>query len=117
MADAVPVILVIGALVYYLRQVIHDYSDDVCVDILRHIVAAMVDDPRARVLICEQILPDTPAPIPYTMDMLMLNLGSRERTEGDFQRLAKAAGLKVVKVHRGKDTTVGVVECAMGSSG
>ena len=44
-----------GALIYYLRHIIHDYQDSVCINILKHIADALPEnEPRARVLICEQ---------------------------------------------------------------
>ncbi|KAF6832751.1 o-methyltransferase [Colletotrichum plurivorum] len=100
------------AMVYLLRRVLHDWSDDACVQILSRLRAALPeDDPRARVLIMEQIVSNPPSARSAAADMIMLNIGGKERTEDGFRKIAEAAGLKVVKFHRKESTEVGVVEC------
>lgn len=60
-----------GADVYWLRYVMHDWSDDFCVRILAGIKPSM--GPRSRILICDQVMNTTlgteelaaaPAPLP-----------------------------------------------------
>lgn len=108
-------ILNLGALIYYLRHVIHNYQDSVCIEILKHLSEALpADEPRARVLICEQIMSDvgTPSPVTTAMDMAMVNIGAKERTDSGFERIVTAAGLQLVKCHRQPGHEVGIVECS-----
>ncbi|KAH9906913.1 S-adenosyl-L-methionine-dependent methyltransferase [Xylariomycetidae sp. FL2044] len=101
-----------GALIYLIRRCIHDYTDDDCVNILRILADSLpADEPRARVLINEQINTEDPTPFVAAYDLLMLTVASLERSEKQFAELAKRAGLEVVKVHRKEGTTCGVVEC------
>ena len=105
----------LGALIYYLRHIIHDYQDSVCINILKHLADALPEnEPRARVLICEQIMSDkaTPSPVTTAMDMAMVNIGAKERTEAAFERIVTAAGLRLVKCHRQLGHDIGIVECS-----
>ncbi|KAK4164669.1 Demethylsterigmatocystin 6-O-methyltransferase [Cladorrhinum sp. PSN259] len=102
-----------GALVYILRRILLDYSDDLAVHILRRLAQAMPkDDPKARVIIIEERLLEEPVAQNRIVDLVMLNLGGKLRDEKMYQALAKAAGLKVVKYHARKGDAVSVVECA-----
>ncbi|KLU85170.1 hypothetical protein MAPG_04200 [Magnaporthiopsis poae ATCC 64411] len=102
-----------GALVYLLRRVLHDYGDDVCIGILKHLAAALpADDDRARVLIMDQVLSDPPSPANAAADLVMLNIGGKERSPAIFEKIVGAAGMRVVKIHRKEGSEVGVVECA-----
>jgi O-methyltransferase domain len=44
-----------GAKAYFMRRVLHDYSDDDCVKILSHLRAAMAQD--SKLLIQDQVMP------------------------------------------------------------
>lgn len=91
---------------------IHDYTDDDCVNILKIVADALpADEPRARILINDQINTEDPAPFVAAYDVLMMTVASLERSEKQFEALAKRAGLEVVRVHRKEGTTLGVVEC------
>jgi len=103
-----------GALLYLLRRVLHDYGDVISIHILSRLSAAMPrDDPRARVLIMDQVVSDPPTPGNAAADMVMFNIGGKERTPACFEYIVKEAGMKVVKIHRRPGTEVGVVECAL----
>lgn len=103
-----------GALVYLLRRVLHDYGDLICIRILGRLAAALPkDDPRARVLIMDQVLSDPPTPGNAAADMIMFNIGGKERSPAMFEHIVGEAGMKVVKIHRNPGTEVGVVECAL----
>ncbi|KAH6692734.1 O-methyltransferase-domain-containing protein, partial [Plectosphaerella plurivora] len=92
----------IGALVYFLRRVLHDWSDESCVTILSLIAAAMPrDNPRARVLIMDQIVSDPASSLSAATDLIMLNIGGKERTAEEFKAVVERAGLKIVHIHRG----------------
>ncbi|KAL8376930.1 hypothetical protein RB595_007858 [Gaeumannomyces hyphopodioides] len=102
-----------GALVYLLRRVLHDYSDPICVRVLAHLAAALpAGDARARVLIMDQVLSDPPSPANAAADLVMLNIGGKERSPAGFEKIVGAAGMRVVKIHRKEGSEVGVVECA-----
>jgi hypothetical protein len=103
-----------GALVYLLRRVLHDYGDLICIRILARLSAALPrDDPRARVLIMDQVLSDPPTPGNAAADLIMFNIGGKERSPAMFDKIVGEAGMKVVKIHRRPGTEVGVVECAL----
>ncbi|WP_053699578.1 methyltransferase [Streptomyces sp. NRRL F-5755] len=84
-----------GGDLYLLKSVIHDWNDDQCAQILRHI--RQVLPPDGRLLIIEPVLTDTVGPdasaLPYLSDLNMLvNVGGRERTRTDFETLCTKAG-------------------------
>jgi hypothetical protein len=86
---------------YLLIGVLHDWSDDDCVRILRVARASMRSD--ARLLIVEQILEPDPAignPMMYLVDMqMMVMFGSaRERTEAEFGQLLAASGFTLLRL-------------------
>ena len=90
--DSVPA----GADVYLLVRVLHDWSDEDCVQILQNCRAAM--GPEARLLIVEQILDPDPAhgrPTSYLVDTQMLTMfgSARERTQPEFGALLAQADL------------------------
>jgi hypothetical protein len=103
----------LGALVYLLRRVLHNHSDDTCVNVLSHLTAALpIDDPRARIIILDQVVSDPPTPRNAAADMIMLNIGGKERTPAGFENIVRRSGLRVVKFHRLPGVEVGAVECA-----
>lgn len=71
-----------GASFYYMRQIMHDWSDDECRKILGHLVHAM-DPARSRLLIDDYVMPPTNAEFrAIHMDVcMMMYLRSEERTE------------------------------------
>lgn len=93
-----------GAKAYYLRRILHDYSDAKCVEILSHLAAAAAPD--SKILIADVVDPMTnnEGDIPMVCtDITMLNIGGKERSEEQFTAVFAAAGLKLVKVWRGPD--------------
>jgi hypothetical protein len=87
--------------VYLLIGVLHDWSDEDCVRILRVVRAAM----RAgtRLVIVDHILEPDPAignPMTYLLDMQMMAMfgSARERTEADFSALLKQSQLTLLRV-------------------
>ena len=84
-----------GADIYMLVRVLHDWSDEDCVRILRSCRAAMTSD--QVLLICEQILEPDPTrgrPTGYLVDMQMMAMFGRalERTEEEFASLLAESG-------------------------
>ncbi|KAI5777265.1 O-methyltransferase [Geopyxis carbonaria] len=103
------------ACIYYLRRILHDWSDKQSTRILKQLCDAMADD--SRVLICDQVTSDPPSEMNVQLDLMMLNIGGKERSEKDFHKITRDAGLKVVAFHRvpGAASMAGgdfaVVEC------
>jgi hypothetical protein len=84
-----------GADIYLLIRVLHDWSDEDCLRILRSCRTAM--GPNAVLLICEQILEPDPArglPTGYLVDMQMMAMfgSARERTLDEFALLLSESG-------------------------
>lgn len=98
-----------GAFIYYLRHILHDYGDDAAVEILRVVRDAMAED--SRLLIAEQMLADPPKPQATAIDLIMLNIGGKERTRAMFDSVIAAAGLEVVGYHAIPGSEHGVLEC------
>ena len=97
--DGVPA----AADIYLLIRVLHNWSDEDCVRILRALRGAMPAD--ARVLIVDHILEADPAighPTDYLLDMQMMAMfgSARARTEAEFGDLLGAAGLEASRVIR-----------------
>ncbi|KAF4625303.1 hypothetical protein G7Y89_g12866 [Cudoniella acicularis] len=89
-----------NAHIYYYRRILHNYYDDICQSILSQAAAAM--GPTSRLLIGELVIPaktevgeDMSA---YWMDMVMIAIGGKERSEKEFMELFESVGLELVKV-------------------
>ncbi|KXN91143.1 Sterigmatocystin 8-O-methyltransferase [Leucoagaricus sp. SymC.cos] len=124
-----------GCDIYFLKNVLHDWSDEDCIKILRSVRDAMTS--RSRVLIHEFIVqpayrvPESEAkysqaPEPllpnygdgrlrqYTMDInMMALLNSKERTLQDFIELGTSAGLDFVKLWETGE--MGLIEFTLGT--
>ncbi|MDY7230350.1 methyltransferase [Hyalangium rubrum] len=87
-----------GADVYVLKRILHDWSDEVCVGILRNCRSAMA--PGGRVLVVDTVIPPGNAPHGgKVLDVMMLaSLPGRERTEAEFGKLFAQAGLRLSRV-------------------
>ncbi|KAI5926688.1 S-adenosyl-L-methionine-dependent methyltransferase [Camillea tinctor] len=116
--------------VYWLRYVLHDWSDDYCVRILSAIKPAM--GPRSRILICDHVmnttrgckeLPRAPEPLPanwgyYTRyshqrDLAMMSIiNGIERKPAEFNDLIERAGLRLRKIWDCR-SQVGLVEAVL----
>jgi hypothetical protein len=60
----------------------------------------------------DQVVSDPPTPRNAAADMIMLNIGGKERTPAGFESIVSRSGLRVVKIHRLPGVEVGAVECA-----
>ncbi|KAL3431736.1 S-adenosyl-L-methionine-dependent methyltransferase [Aspergillus tetrazonus] len=119
-----------GADVYWLRGILHDWSDSYCVQILSALRTSMA--PTSRILVCDQVMnttagcdeiPPAPSPLPanygYYMryphhrDLAMMSIiNGIERTPAQFTELVKQAGLKVNKIWNCR-SMVGIVEIGL----
>jgi hypothetical protein len=84
-----------GGDIYLVIRVLHNWTDDDCIRILRTCRAAMTPD--ARLLIVEQILEPDPSlgrPSGYLVDTHMMAMfgAARERTESEFRELLQSSG-------------------------
>jgi O-methyltransferase domain/Dimerisation domain len=87
-----------GGDVYVLKNIIHDWSDEKAVQILRNVRAAA--GPRATVLLVELVIPDHNRDFPgkwADLEML-LNLAARERTATEYRTLLSQAELRMTRV-------------------
>jgi hypothetical protein len=87
--------------VYVLAQILHDWDDGQATQILRGCRAAM--RPGTTLLILEQVVPDGGGPHPaklLDLHMLVL-LGGRERTEGQWRQLLTDAGFATARITQG----------------
>jgi hypothetical protein len=87
-----------GGDIYVLKFVLHDWSDEECVRILRNCRRAMA--PGGRVLVVESIVaPDNRADFVKVMDIIMmLSATGRERTRDEFAQLFAGADLRLARV-------------------
>lgn len=88
-----------GGDIYVLQQILHDWSDEGCLEILRHCHEAMNEG--GRLFILEAVLegPNKPDFNKFMdLHMLVLNHGGRERTEAEFRDLLSKAGFTITRI-------------------
>ncbi|KAJ5892735.1 hypothetical protein N7504_009426 [Penicillium tannophilum] len=124
---------VTGADVYWLRYILHDWSDDYCIKILSAIKAAM--NTSSRILICDQVMNTTagfeeriasaPEPLPanygyftrysHQRDITMMSIiNGIERTPAEFQDIIERSGLVMNRIYDCR-SQVSLVECVLPS--
>jgi SAM-dependent methyltransferase len=83
--------------VYVLRHIIHDWDDGDAVSILRNCRNAM--NPEGTVLLVETVIPPLNEPcFGKWLDLMMLIVGGRERTEEQYRQLLPQAGLELNRI-------------------
>ncbi|KAL8153577.1 hypothetical protein V2J09_011337 [Rumex salicifolius] len=87
----------------FMKWICHDWSDEHCIKFLQNSYNSLPD--HGKVIICDYILPVAPetnnaARTVFHVDAIMLahNPGGKERTEDEFEYLAKASGFQAYKV-------------------
>ncbi|KAL8861120.1 MAG: hypothetical protein Q9178_002334 [Gyalolechia marmorata] len=130
-----------GADVYWLRSILHDWSDTYCVSILSGLASAMTS--QSRILICDQLMTPTtrpspspspsksaqlitpaPSPLPanygaavrfsHQRDLCMMGIiNGIERTPEQLRVVVEKAGLRVVRVWECR-AQVPIVEVRLG---
>lgn len=90
-----------GACVYYLRTILHNWSDEQCVAILERLRVVMLKG-YSRVIIHECIMPEqAPSQWITTQDIEMMAMfGSAERTVEHYSRLCDQAGLRLIEKYQ-----------------
>lgn len=98
-----------GADAYLFRHIIHDWTDEQCVQILSHCRNVIPED--GRLLVVECVIPvGNDRSISKDFDMTMMTLpGGLERTESEFRSLFKQAGFELTSVTP-TSTMVSVIE-------
>ncbi|KAJ6008469.1 hypothetical protein N7540_012445 [Penicillium herquei] len=88
-----------GSRLYFLRNILHNWSDTKSAQILSRIIEAM-DPEYSTLLIDEYVLPDTGAELRSAeMDILMwLHTAGLERTVSQWKYLFDTVGLELVKI-------------------
>ncbi len=82
---------------YILKSILHDFSDDQCRKILGNIREAI--RPDGRVLIVQEALqPGSGPSAGKLLDLQMLLIGGRERTESEYAALYSATGFRLTRV-------------------
>ncbi|KAK2834889.1 hypothetical protein FQN49_006815 [Arthroderma sp. PD_2] len=119
-----------GAEVYWLRGILHDWSDTYCIKILESIRKAM--GPESKILVCDPVMnttfgcpeiPPAPYPLPanygyhvrycHNRDLgLMSTINGIERTPAQFKDLFAQAGLRLKKFWPVR-SMVGIVEVGL----
>src|SRR5579883_1727959 len=87
-----------GADAYLLKEVLHNWSDEQCITVLKHCRRAM--HPDAVILVCEQVISpaNNEGDFAKGLDLLMgLEQQGCERTEEEFRALYEAAGLRLAR--------------------
>jgi len=88
-----------GCDAYLMKYIIHDWSDPHCRTILSLIREKLPS--HGRVLLCEMVVTDEPGPTPAKMldiEMLLMTVGGRERTEEEFAGMFTASGLRLNRI-------------------
>jgi len=93
-----------GADAYVLRHIIHDWQDQEAVTILRRCREAA--NRGGKILVVETVIPPGNEPsFGKWLDLMMLLVNGRERTQADYERLFSEAGLRLNRI---VPTTAGV---------
>ena len=103
-----------GARFYYFRQVMHDWPDDKCIEILKNTAGSMKPG-YSKIIINDMVVADVGAGVvPTQLDLLMMSMvAAKERTESDWRQLIKAANLKLLKIWTLEEGTESIIECTL----
>lgn len=88
-----------GARAYYMRYILHNWSDEECRTILRHLRDAMTPG-YSKILIHECVVADRGACWQHTaLDLYMMALfATQERTESEWRALLESVGLRITGI-------------------
>lgn len=102
-----------GADLYTMKWIIHDWSDDECVQILKVCYDAMPEG--AKLLIIDAVIPDHSLNRPHIaklLDIVMLAcLTGRERTLSEFRVLLEKSGLQFNRLIQIGTEAKSIIEC------
>jgi len=101
--------------VYYLRNILHDWPDQKCLEILASVRPSMVAG-RSVLIVDELVVPEVGASLreaQLDIDMMVHTAGA-ERTEREFRQLLSDAGFDVKRVRRyGTDRNDSLIEAVL----
>mmetsp|Transcript_39976 Transcript_39976/g.89667 ORF Transcript_39976/g.89667 Transcript_39976/m.89667 type:complete len:243 (-) Transcript_39976:177-905(-) len=104
-----------GADVYVMKNIMHDWRDPECLQILRVVTAAM--RPDSRLVILDMVRSARESYEPWNLDLgdyfdlnMLVTVGGVERTRAEWEALFKEAGLKLVSVAPGTMGGVSALE-------
>jgi hypothetical protein len=99
---------------YLMKHILHDWSDQECVEILSTIREDASDD--ACLFVCELVVPGPDQPhLAKLFDIHMMVSGTgRERTEAEYADLFERAGFEHVETHETEEIPMSVVEAHVG---
>ena len=94
-----------GADAYVLRRILHDWTDDKCVEILQCVRRAMT--PAARLIVIDAVIAaPNEGPLPKWLDLMMLvSAGGRERTLEEWDAVLASGGFRLVSSTTATATT------------
>ncbi|KAI4088972.1 MAG: hypothetical protein LQ344_005724 [Seirophora lacunosa] len=103
-----------GSKAYLIRQVLHDWPDQECQAILKHLAAAMRAG-YSKLLVNEIIIPEVGASdFIIACDLVMMGLGGgMERTKSHWSSLLESAGLRIQNVWTLNEQTESVMEAVL----
>ncbi|GMI97418.1 caffeate O-methyltransferase 1, O-methyltransferase 1, O-methyltransferase 3 [Hibiscus trionum] len=84
-----------------LKWILHNWSDDDCVKLLKNCYNAIPED--GKVVVAEAVVPIVPEANSYSRDItqmdvqMMVTLGGKERTKPEFEALASKAGFSGIR--------------------
>jgi hypothetical protein len=86
-----------GGDAYLMKYILHDWSDEHCIKILKNCSAAM--NQKGKVLVVDVVIqPGNDPGWGKLLDIEMLIIGGRERTKKEFAALFNEAELKLTRV-------------------
>ncbi|KAK7993657.1 hypothetical protein PG989_007038 [Apiospora arundinis] len=99
-----------GSRIYFMKFVMHDYSDEDCLRIIQNVKAAMTEG-YSYLVINDFIIPDVGCSLlPAQWDlMMMLVMSGLERTESQWKTLIDAAGLKLEGLYQPPGDGQGII--------
>jgi hypothetical protein len=102
-----------GAHAYFLHQILHDYSDEICRKILQQIKPAM--ERKSKILVNELVLPEQGTHwLTTSLDLgVMTCLAARERTEEQFVALFASVGLEMTGIWKHPEGFDSVMEVTL----
>ena len=103
--------MLLGARIYYMRSIIHDWPDEKAVEILRNTISAL--GPDSVILIDDRVLPNAGVHWYATaLDVTMMaGLASQERTVEQWNSLTETAGLKIQSTYTYSSSYHCIMEC------
>lgn len=98
-----------GGDAYMMRHIIHDWDDEKAVTILCNCRKAMA--PGGKILVVENVIPtDNDSHFGKWLDLMMLLIGGKERTEDQYRKLFSDAGLQLRRIVPTSILAISVIE-------